>query len=236
MKNQYFGDINDYKKYGLLRIITEVTGEKIGVCWMLTKDDNGKDGKKIHYLKNHKEFRKYDAPLFDQLGKVTEGKNRDIKNVRKWNIIDQAKYFEDEITDILADRKKYFENASEKLKSCKIIFFDPDNGLEVPSVVKGKSKSSKYIYFEELKKIYSKGKTLIIYQHFPREKRDDYLKRRVSELHKNLPAANISSFRTSFVVFFMVSPKKITYNFSNIDNRVHLWKKNNRFLITRNLN
>ena len=39
MKNQYFGDINDYRKYGLLRLIAKKTGLKIGICWMLTPDD-----------------------------------------------------------------------------------------------------------------------------------------------------------------------------------------------------
>ena len=33
MKDQYFGDINDYRKYGLLRPIIASSG------WMLTPDD-----------------------------------------------------------------------------------------------------------------------------------------------------------------------------------------------------
>jgi len=37
MKNQYFGDINDYRKYGLLRCFAEA-GLNIGVCWMLTPE------------------------------------------------------------------------------------------------------------------------------------------------------------------------------------------------------
>ena len=39
MKNQYFGDINDYRKYGLLRILTNGGEIKTAVCWMLTTDD-----------------------------------------------------------------------------------------------------------------------------------------------------------------------------------------------------
>jgi hypothetical protein len=43
MKDQYFADINDYRKYGLLRILGE--GLRVGVCWMLTKPDgSGDDG------------------------------------------------------------------------------------------------------------------------------------------------------------------------------------------------
>ena len=39
MKNQYFGDINDYRKYGLLRILISGGGIKTIVCWVLRPDD-----------------------------------------------------------------------------------------------------------------------------------------------------------------------------------------------------
>ncbi|HUW95833.1 MAG TPA: hypothetical protein VMW58_08590 [Anaerolineae bacterium] len=38
MKNQYFGDINDYRKYGLLRILTNLGEIKTAVCWVRTPD------------------------------------------------------------------------------------------------------------------------------------------------------------------------------------------------------
>jgi hypothetical protein len=46
MKNQYFGDINDFRKYGLLNVIANVTKQRIGVCWMLTEDDGIRDENK----------------------------------------------------------------------------------------------------------------------------------------------------------------------------------------------
>ena len=39
MKNQYLGDINDYRKQGLLRLLSGMGELKTGVCWMLTPDD-----------------------------------------------------------------------------------------------------------------------------------------------------------------------------------------------------
>ena len=51
MKNQYFGDINDYKKYGLLRILTD-DHMRLAVCWMLTDADHRADGKFISYLQD----------------------------------------------------------------------------------------------------------------------------------------------------------------------------------------
>ena len=38
MKHQYFGDANDYVKYGLLRCFAE-PGFRVGICWMLTPED-----------------------------------------------------------------------------------------------------------------------------------------------------------------------------------------------------
>ena len=43
MKNQYFGDIGDYGKYGLLRFLGE-RGLSIAVNWYLTPDDVSNDG------------------------------------------------------------------------------------------------------------------------------------------------------------------------------------------------
>jgi hypothetical protein len=49
MKNQYFADVNDYFKYGLLRCFAHAEF-RLGVCWMLTPDDRGPDGRKTKYL------------------------------------------------------------------------------------------------------------------------------------------------------------------------------------------
>mgnify|MGYP001591471331 CR=1 FL=1 len=54
MKNQYFGDINDYFKYRLLRKVEKDCGLKIGLCWMLTQNDDTKEGGKIDYLNQEK--------------------------------------------------------------------------------------------------------------------------------------------------------------------------------------
>ena len=42
MKNQYFGDVNDYRKYGLLRVLQREANLRCVVAWMLTPDD-GRD-------------------------------------------------------------------------------------------------------------------------------------------------------------------------------------------------
>ena len=67
MKNQYFGDINDFRKYGLLRTIQRESGLGIGVCWFLTADDGGVDGRLMKYLNQPSRWRHYDSELYDKL-------------------------------------------------------------------------------------------------------------------------------------------------------------------------
>jgi hypothetical protein len=50
MKNQYFGDINDYRKYGLLRAWQAAGNGTLLVAWMLTPDDGSRDGGSRSYL------------------------------------------------------------------------------------------------------------------------------------------------------------------------------------------
>ncbi len=45
MKNQYFGDINDYRKCGLLRLLTGRGSLSTAICWMLAPNDRSPDGK-----------------------------------------------------------------------------------------------------------------------------------------------------------------------------------------------
>ena len=64
MKVQYFGDVNDYRKYALLRLLA-AAGFTIGINWHLTPDDDGADGNKRDYLAKPDKWRGYDPELFD---------------------------------------------------------------------------------------------------------------------------------------------------------------------------
>lgn len=45
VKNQYFSDINDYRKYGLLRLLTSGGKLKTAVCWILMPEGKPTDDK-----------------------------------------------------------------------------------------------------------------------------------------------------------------------------------------------
>jgi hypothetical protein len=64
MKNQYFGDVNDFRKYGLLRRLVLPNHLKLGVCWMLTPSDGRTDGKFLSYLQHPQRFQQCDPDLY----------------------------------------------------------------------------------------------------------------------------------------------------------------------------
>ena len=67
MKHQYFGDINDYRKYGLIRAIHSAGELRTLVAWMLTRDDGRTDGQTIGYLNQPDRWESFDPDLFNAL-------------------------------------------------------------------------------------------------------------------------------------------------------------------------
>jgi hypothetical protein len=76
-------------------------------------------------------------------------------------------------------------------------------GFEVTSRRRGRRNSSKYVWFDEVADFYVSGKSVLVYQHFPRENRDRYLRRRSEELQAHCPRSRIVALKTSYVAFFL---------------------------------
>jgi hypothetical protein len=78
MKDQYFGDVNDYRKYGLLRALAGVSGLPLGICWMLTARDGRSDGEFRRYLDQAIRCRRHDPQAtclrYRQLGRCSTNK------------------------------------------------------------------------------------------------------------------------------------------------------------------
>ena len=127
-----------------------------------------------------------------------------MAKVREWAIIPNACYFEAVLSDTLVAREKYFQAAYQSLQECPLIFLDPDNGIEVESTRLGARGSAKYVYWRELEEIYSKGHSLLIYQHFPRVQRDRFIPFLADRLADELGATQVTAFRTPHVAFFLV--------------------------------
>jgi len=145
VKDQYFGDVNAYRKYGLLR-------------------------------------------AFSRAG---------------WNLVPGATYFEAQLEDSLEARIRYFNGAWETFARCDLIFFDPDNGIEVQKTLLGRRGSAKYVYWDELKEAWDRGHSLLVYQHFPRVPHDRFLVFLSERIAEELPGARVSALATPYVAFFL---------------------------------
>lgn len=89
------------------------------------------------------------------------------------------------------------------LTGCDLLFFDPNNGIEIPSRAMGQKDSSKYIYWQELKKSWEHAKCLLDFQHFPRVKRGAYIPARVTEMTSHLADSLVLPLRSSNVLFLL---------------------------------
>jgi len=211
MKHQYFGDINDYRKYGLLRLLAKEGGLRLGVCWMLTPDDGRADGGKISYLAEPERWRTLDPELYDHLAAALLGDlPRRLTSVETGNLIPEARFHSDLFHDGAGARSDYMLAMLERFKGVDLVFFDPDNGMEVKSCPIGRKGSSKFLAYEEAAATFRTGASLLIYQHFGRVERGAYVREQIQRLAAYTGTSEIVALSTSHALFlFVLHPEHV---------------------------
>ncbi len=184
MQNRYVADIGDFGKYGLLNFISSKTKLKLGVNWYLSeptdkeKQKQSGDGKFIDYLlfgtkhDKGKTTKKYvhkiidtDEKLYKNLQRIIidwldKKGNRTVIRIEDNEILPKRTiYFKELLNN--TNRTNWLGNSIKNLSECKIVFFDPDNGIDS----KVEDKSQKHIYLDEIEAYYKNGQSLVIYQH-----------------------------------------------------------------------
>jgi len=227
MKNQYFGDVNDYQKYGLLRILSGYGALKTGVCWMLTANDGRSNGKFVSYLDSPLKWRGFDPELYDSLSRTVKiDKKRQVGQAEIRGILPNTIFYEKLLEDDASQRQDYFFNTLRYFEDVDLIFFDPDNGLEIKSSKRGRKNSCKFLFWDEVEDAFNNGHSVLIYQHFPRKERTGFIKRISEELGSRLVVNEIFSFKTRNVVFFLVPQKNNLSHFRCQTNVVEkIWGK-----------
>lgn len=222
MKEQYVADVSDYRKYALLRGLSAEGDHKIGVCWMLTPDDRGPDGMKLDYLNQPDQFRQHDPVLFDHLKKVVEDHpNRSLDAIEKAELITEARYFNSALPDAQIARQEYWTECEKRFTDRDLIFFDPDNGLE-GSLPRGRKNSSKFLYLDETIPFFEVGKSLLIYQHFPRVQRDLFIERCRQRLTSILAVDDVWAYQTKHVVFLLAIHPQHSQSLGSLAHEVSL--------------
>ena len=206
MKDQYFGDVNDFRKYGLLRLLTRPDGLRLGVCWMLTEGDSRTDGRFLGYLDQPQRYRNRDPELFDWLQQVV-GAERDRRTARieASRLLGPAIFKSELLGDRQASPSAYFAECEGRFAGCDLVFFDPDNGLEIKSTRRGQRNSCKFLYWDEVCATFTTGASVLVYQHFIREAREGYTARMGAELQCRTMASAVFTFRTPHVLFLLAA-------------------------------
>ena len=211
MNRTYFGDTRDLFKFDLVRHIMKAMPvfDSFTFIPMLT-DTPLQAGRKKSAVRDLKKATK--------LGRAGS-QNRDLVThmERLQEIDNDLEYFqtihdyfkkENILVDILhkeqfshQGRSRYFDTILSRLPKKTLIFLDPDIGLEESRP------TEKHLLFEEVERI-AKGmddhSILVIYQHFPRLKRDGYVRHRCNQLAE-IAGADPLTITDNEIVFFLIA-------------------------------
>jgi hypothetical protein len=204
MKNQYFGDVNDYRKYGLLRGLQAAGFRRLLVAWMLTPDDGGRDGGFRSYLDSPQRWACCDPELYMVLQRLLSEKSRpEVALIETSGLLREASFYSAIVPDGKADRMVWMQGMLKAAQGIDLVFVDPDNGIEIPSRPIGRKGSSKYVTWTELEALWRAGCSLLVYQHFRRELRIHFASRLADEFRSRTGAQLVEAFRTPHVLFLL---------------------------------
>lgn len=216
MKNQYFGDVNDYCKYGLLRVLQAGGSGRLLVAWMLTPDDGGRDGRFLGYLDAPAKWAIFDRVLFDGLSSLVRSKvKRAVRQIERTQLLPRTHYYSQLVPDVREDRMYWRKHLLLAASGVDLVFVDPDNGIEVPSKPVGQKRSSKYVTWDEIESLWAKECSVLIYQHYRREPRDTFVERMVADLRSHTGANLVEAFRTPRTVFLLAVQNRHARPFRN---------------------
>jgi len=156
MKNRFYGDVNDYIKYGILDILADHYNS-LGINWYLTDDQHGKqsDGNKTEYFDKEDKWKSFNTQIFSRLKERVKKQQRSITYCGQDNIIDFKFEFCEQLpdnadpNDYEALRNEWHTRAKEHLKKCDLVFFDPDMGVK-DQLSKDVVKNSEYCLVKEI--------------------------------------------------------------------------------------
>lgn len=218
MQNRYTGDIGDFGKLGLLRVL-QATGLSLGVNWYLVPDEiHNNDGRHIQYLENEN-FRKYDERLWLGLCEIVNSGKRIISSLQKDQIL-SAIFYPDPLDfngkskqERITTRKEWHEKALHALSGLDLVFLDPDNGLLVPSAT-GTIRENKYVKVNEISDYFHQGSSVVYYQHKARKPNAFYI-----EQHRQLVESLDSDKEASLGIKFIKTSQRYYFFIAHTEHK-----------------
>lgn len=223
MKDQYFGDVNDYRKYGLLRHLNRCGFERLMVAWMLTPDDGSTDGSFRAYLADPARFAGCDPELYVELQSVLRGARPRVALLEGSRALSTAAFYSAVVPDRRAERSAWQQGLLAAAVGSDLAFVDPDNGIEVKSRPMGRKGSSKYVAWEDLTGLWRAGCSVLTYQHFRREERGAFALRLATDLAERTGARLVEAFRTPHVLFLLAAQDRHAHAFQRACSVASSW-------------
>lgn len=210
MQDRYAGDLGDYSKLGLIRALGAAP-LRIGLVWCLADDEShNADGKHIRYLHDDRlGLAGCDPALHAVLKRMIDQSEssqgeRSVAALEALNVWPRGmRFFTERLSyagvplgERAAMREAWLGRAVEATRGCDVVFFDPDNGLEISSVSRRAIKAPKYIRFDELTPFWRRGQSLVIYQHLTRQgTAEAQAARRCGQLRQHLGVERVTALR-----------------------------------------
>ena len=143
---------------------------------MLTpNDDRRSDGRVTGYLDKPSSWKRYDEELYDALYDwVKVSRSRRVAHIEHSALLPAATFFPSRVPDDGAGRERYIDGLIQAASGAEVVFLDPDNGMEVPSTKSGRKNSSKYVYWREIQALATAGRSVLVYQHYPRKPHEPF--------------------------------------------------------------
>ena len=210
MKDQYVGDVNDFFKYAFLRAIQRLLDRPLVVCWMATPDDGGSDGRRRKYLEQPQKYRSADTELFDGLGRLVETGDLSIASIERSGMLRGAAFHSPILQDPRTAREDFFRELWPNAPIGSVVFFDPDNGLEIQSTPKGRKGSSKFLFLDELQAAGQDSRSVIVYQHFGRVQRAPFTEAQLKRMKTVLPDHDLFALTGSHIAFLVASTDAVS--------------------------
>lgn len=180
MNDRYVGDVGDFSKFALLRLLERSSEEAIetAVLWWATKHAGGSagDGRHTGFV-TEQPYLDADRELAEALHAVQK-KGRRIAHLEQANLLRRVRYHSEPIDgeeplrprDRPARRAVWLEGAIEVARGADVVFVDPDNGLVPMSMRTTNAAARKTVVVHELASLVTPDQTLVVYHHSTRQR------------------------------------------------------------------